>query len=101
MKNVLLKWKDSKFLFPTGYTTGNLTYSGQPGNKQVLTMEMGYTLVTGYKNGKAVTENGSIPIVIQAELAAGATTVITGNSTATDWNFNGGVSPLDKNTIIC
>ena len=90
--------KDSKYIFPTGFTTGSLTYAGQKGTRQVLMMQMGYTLVTGYKDGKAVTETGSIPIVIRVKLAEGATTAITSSDADTTWNTSD-ITPL-TNSII-
>ena len=62
----------------------------------MVTLSLGYTLVTGYKDGKPVTETGSIPITIQAEVGKGATTTIT-NDPGTNWGLNtdnGGVNPF-------
>lgn len=88
--------KDSKYLFPTGYTTGRLNYSGT--GTQMVTLSLGYTLVTDYKDGKPVTETGSIPITIQAKVGKGANTTIT-NDPGTNWGIstdNGGVNPYSS-----
>ena len=86
--------KDSKYIFPTGYTTGKLTYSGSAGSTQILSLQLGYTLVTGYKDGKAITENGTIPITIQAKISDGTTTTIGQNGSGT---IDYGVSPYTSN----
>lgn len=83
--HVMKLQKDSKYLFPTGYTTGKLNYSGT--GTQMVTLSLGYTLVTGYKDGKPVTETGSIPITIQAKVGNGATTAIT-NDPGSNWGLN-------------
>lgn len=78
--------QDSKYIFPTGYTTGKLTYSG---GRDIVTLQIGYTKVTGYKDGKPLTENGSIPITIHVD-SGRAVTAITDGGGVSPW-VDGGV----------
>lgn len=82
--------KDSKYIFPAGYVTGSLTYSGSAGSTNALSLSMSYTKVTGYKDGKAVQETGSIPIVIQVTLTGTSTAITNSDSSSADpWSSNG------------
>ena len=85
--------KDSRYIFPTGYTTGRLTYSGA---RSILTLQLGYTKVTGYKNGNPLTENGSIPITIKAETVRSTSTAITDSTGVNPYNKN--INTIDGST---
>lgn len=80
--------KDSKYLFPAKYVMGKLNYTGSPGSTQVLNLELAYTKVTGYKDGKPLKEDGSVPITITVELKNNYNTTLGDGGDPFGWNKN-------------
>lgn len=68
--------RDSKYMFPAGYTTAKISFSGNAGASQTASVALAYNKVTGYADGKPTTERGTIPITIRVELSGGANTMI-------------------------